>query len=50
MLMYQEGYELYCEMCYKFGLEPINFHYYIQQLTQEQLAAYNDNARLSKAV
>ena len=39
MSMYREGYEFYCEMCYKFGLEPINFYNYIQQLTQEQLIA-----------
>lgn len=48
MSIYREGYDFYCEMCRKFGLEPINFYYYIQQLTQEQLMAYNDRAQLVK--
>lgn len=48
MLMYRDGYEFYCEMCSRFGLEPINYHYYLMQLSQEQLVAYNDKARLMK--
>ncbi len=41
---YRMGYEYYKEACEKFGLEPINFHYYILNLSQEQLDAYNYRA------
>lgn len=42
---YREGYEFYCEMCERYGLEPISFRYYIIQLSQEQLSAYNLQAK-----
>ena len=48
MSMYQEGYEVYCKKCEQFGLEPINFRYYVIQLSLEQLNAYNEQARLTK--
>lgn len=48
MSMYQDGYEFYCEMCSKFGLEPINFRYYVLQLSLDQLVAYNNQAQLTK--
>lgn len=45
MSKYREGYEFYCEMCERYGLEPISFRYYIIQLSQEQLSAYNMQAK-----
>lgn len=48
MTMYQEGYEVYCERCEQFGLEPINFRYYIMQLSHDQLNAFNEQARTKK--
>ena len=48
MSMYQDGYEVYRKKCEQFGLEPINFRYYVIQLSLEQLDAYNEQARLSK--
>lgn len=44
MSMYQEGYEYYVSKCEFFGLEPISFRYYLIQLSQEQLDAYNEQA------
>ena len=48
MSMYQEGYEVYRKKCEQFGLDPINFRYYVIQLSLEQLNAYNEQARLTK--
>lgn len=48
MSIYREGYEIYLKKCEQFGLEPINFRYYVIQLSQEQLNAYNEQARNSK--
>lgn len=45
MTMYQEGYQHYIDKCKQFGLEPINFYYFVQQLTQEQLNAFNEQAQ-----
>lgn len=42
MTDYRKGYEFYRQMCEKHGLEPINFHYYILNLSQKQLDAYNE--------
>ncbi|MGE7093676.1 transcriptional regulator [Lysinibacillus sp. NPDC048646] len=42
MADYRKGYEFYRQMSEKHGLEPINFHYFILNLSQEQLDAYND--------
>lgn len=46
--MYREGYEVYLSKCEQFGLEPINFRYYVIQLSQEQLNAYNEQAYTMK--
>ncbi|MFP3919994.1 transcriptional regulator [Lysinibacillus telephonicus] len=45
MSMYQEGYEYYVSKCEDFGLQPINFYYYVQLLSQEQLDAFNQQAK-----
>ena len=50
MTMYREGYEVYVEKCEQFGLEPINFRYYVIQLTQEQLNTFNEQAQAMKGV
>ncbi|WP_431030389.1 transcriptional regulator [Lysinibacillus sp. LZ02] len=50
MTMYQEGYQIYREKCEQFGLEPVNFRYYVIQLSQEQLDAYNEQARVKKGM
>lgn len=42
--MYEQGYEVYVKKCEQFGLEPVNFRYYIIQLSPEQLQAYNTYA------
>lgn len=41
---YRTGYEYYKEACELYGLEPVNFHYYMLNLSQEQLDAYNEQA------
>ncbi len=38
---YRQGYENYKKACEKHGMEPINFHYFILKLSQEQLDAFN---------
>lgn len=48
MSMYQEGYKVYRKKCEQFGLDPINFRYYVIQLSIEQLNAYNEQACLTK--
>lgn len=48
MSMYQEGYDYYVSKCMDFGLQPINFYYYVQLLSQEQLDAYNQQAQERK--
>lgn len=44
MTMFQLGYEVYVQKCAQFGLEPVNFRYYVLQLSPEQLEAYNTYA------
>ena len=44
MLDYRDGFDFYLEKCEQFGLEPINFYYYVNQLSQEQLEYYNEAA------
>lgn len=44
MTMFEQGYEVYVKKCEQFGLEPVNFRYYILQLSPEQLEAYNTYA------
>ncbi len=46
MTDYRQGYEFYRQICDQHGLEPINFHYYILNLSQEQLDAYNEQAKI----
>lgn len=41
MIYYEEGYYVYVEKCEQFGLEPVNFRYFINQLSPQQLRAYN---------
>ncbi|WP_368730906.1 transcriptional regulator [Ureibacillus chungkukjangi] len=48
MSIYQEGYDYYVMRCEDFGLEPINFYYFVKQLSQEQLNSYNEQAKLMK--
>lgn len=48
MSTYREGYEYYVSKCLDFGLEPINFYYYVQQLSEEQLEAFNQQAQEMK--
>ncbi len=38
---YRQGYENYKRACEEYGLEPINFHYFILNLSHEQLDAFN---------
>ena len=45
MSKYLDGYEFYCEMCERYGMEPISIRYYVIQLSQEQLSAYNMQAK-----
>jgi len=45
MTKYREGYDFYRQVCENHGLEPINFHYYMLNLSQEQLDAYNERAK-----
>ena len=44
MADYRTGYEYYKQACEKHGLDPINFHHFIINLSQEQLDAYNKRA------
>lgn len=41
---YRNGYNYYKKACETHGLKPINFHYYMMTLSEEQLAAYNKSA------
>ncbi|MEK4229536.1 transcriptional regulator [Solibacillus sp. FSL H8-0538] len=42
---YRSGYEYYRKACEEHGLEPINFHYFILNLSHEQLDTYNERAQ-----
>lgn len=44
MTDYRFGYEYYKEACEKFGLEPVNFHYFLISLSQQQLDNYYQRA------
>ncbi|MFJ7666585.1 transcriptional regulator [Lysinibacillus sp. NPDC097195] len=46
MTDYRQGYEFYRQICVNYGLEPVNFHYYILNLSHEQLNAYNEQAKI----
>ena len=39
---YRQAYEYYKQACENHGLEPINFHYFILNLSQEQLNTFNE--------
>nr|WP_106778927.1 transcriptional regulator [Lysinibacillus timonensis] len=49
MSQYKEGYDYYVFKCEEFGIEPINFYFYITQLSKEQLDLYNQQAFELKA-
>ena len=44
MNYYRQGYKVYLKKCEQFGLEPINYHYYVLQLSEDQLFEYNEHA------
>ncbi|KGR78862.1 hypothetical protein [Ureibacillus manganicus] len=44
MTNYKDGYDYYVFKCEEFGVEPINYYYYILNLSQQQLDAYNKRA------
>ncbi|HWL24068.1 MAG TPA: transcriptional regulator [Ureibacillus sp.] len=44
MSNYKEGYDYYVLKCEEFGIEPINFYYYVLSLSPQQLDAYNEQA------
>lgn len=44
----RQGYEVYLKKCEQFGLEPVNFHYFIINLSEEQLNAFNDYAKQNR--
>ncbi len=41
MEMYKMAYECYTATCESYGMESVNFHYFIKYLTEEQLVAYS---------
>lgn len=50
MADYRQAYEYYKQACKEYDLEPINFHYFILNLSQEQLDAYNEKAQQRREV
>lgn len=44
MIDYEIGYSYYKEVCQQYGLEPINFAFYLLSLSKQQLDAYNERA------
>ncbi|MGN7479256.1 transcriptional regulator [Solibacillus silvestris] len=44
MMNFEQGYSVYVEKCEQFGLQPVNYRYYVNQLSHEQLLAYNGYA------
>lgn len=48
MSMYHEGYDYYVTKCMDFGLEPVNFYYFVHQLSEEQFKAFNEQAAQMK--
>lgn len=45
MSYYQDGYEYYVLKCEQFGLKPINFVNFVQNLSEEQLDQFNEHAQ-----
>lgn len=37
---YQHAYERYTTACARYSIEPINFHYFLLQLSADQMHAY----------
>lgn len=44
MMDYRIGFENYKEACERHHLEPVNFHYFLINLSQDQLFAYHTHA------
>ena len=42
MTDYRNAYEYYKDACQKHDLDPVNFHYFILNLSQDQLYAYDE--------
>ncbi|MEK4628756.1 MAG: transcriptional regulator [Solibacillus sp.] len=42
----RQAYEVYVKKCEQFGLEPVNFRYFIIQLSEQQINAYYEQAIL----
>ena len=47
---YRNGYEYYKQVSQQFGVEPMNFHYYVMNLTEDQLDAYNARAEQKRGL
>jgi len=45
MKMYQEGYERYRRACEEYGMESMNIHLFVRQLSRDQLNSYNQMAK-----
>lgn len=41
MNMYEKAYESYVVICKRYGMESINYHHFIKNLTKEQLTEYS---------
>jgi hypothetical protein len=41
MEMYRKAYESYLSICKRYGMESINFHHFIKNLTEDQLDEYS---------
>ena len=48
MIDYNIGYDYYKQACQQYGMEPINFSYFLLSLSKEQLDAYNERAQQNK--
>ncbi len=41
MEMYRRAYQCYTIACENYGMEVMNFHYFVTHLTEEQLTEYS---------
>jgi len=48
MSLYREGYEYYVLKCLEFELDPIDFAYFVEKLSREQLEVFNVKAKQMK--
>ncbi|MFC7687126.1 transcriptional regulator [Ureibacillus sp. GCM10028918] len=48
MSVYRDGYDYYKQACQQYGLEPINFAYFLLSLSKEQLDAFNESAEVKR--